>query len=93
MKPFYLTLLITMLPFISHTKAGNALCYPQPEPFIANDDLTPPLYEPGEPIRYGIPIYDLHTREIITTASSVCAYELYLRLNNLPAVFFLKPRH
>jgi hypothetical protein len=82
MKLFYLTLLLATLPSTNHTNAAHALCYYQDEALMA-DDLTPPLYEPGDPIRHNIPIYDLHTREIITTASSVYAYEIYLRLNDL----------
>jgi hypothetical protein len=92
MKLFYLTLLLTTLPSISHTNAGIALH--ELQPIIAVDeDLAPPIYEPGMPLRHHIPIYDIHTREIVTTASSVCAYELYLRLNDLPAIIFRKTHH
>ena len=85
MKPFYLTFLITMLPSISHADAGIVLCNYQPQPIIiADEDLTPPIYEPGMPMRHDIPIYNIHTREIMTMASSVCAYKLFLRINGLP---------
>lgn len=83
MKSFYLMLLLATLPSAMHTT--NLEPYNLNEHFFIslNDDLTPPLYQPGDPIRYNIPIYDQHTREIITTASSVWAYAIYMRMNGL----------
>lgn len=82
MKSFYLILLLAILPSAIHTT--NLEPYINKHLFVSlDDDLTPPLYQPGDPIRYNIPIYDQHTREIITTASSVSAYAIYMRMNGL----------
>jgi hypothetical protein len=83
MKTVCLISLTILLPYALYANAAAILPAYQYQPVINDDDLTPPAYVPGTPIRYGIPIYDLQTRQIITTASSICALQMYAKLNHL----------
>jgi|GEM_PF-2059898 hypothetical protein len=85
MKTVFLILLMITL---SHSMHANAAIAPALNPgnqiLILDEDLTPPVYIPGSPVRYDIPIYDAQTRQLITRASSICAYRLYTLLNGIP---------
>lgn len=90
MKTMPLIILMISLPSAIHPAA--CAVENQHADLIQHDDLTPPIYIPGTPVRHNIPIYNIHTREVIATASSVCAYELYVRMNNFPDALLLQPQ-
>lgn len=71
------------LPCLAHANSTIISSYSQSALLGFDEDLTPPIYVPGDPIRQEVPIYDIFTREIITTVSSVYAYEIYVRMNGL----------
>jgi hypothetical protein len=87
MKTVSLIILMISLPSAIHPAACAVENHHTD--LIQHDDLTPPIYIPGTPVRYNIPIYDVHTREVIATASSVYAYDMYVQMNGLPHALLL----
>ena len=91
MKMIPLILILILLPPMTHTSAKISPYLP--EHFTVHEDLTPPIYIPGSPVRYNIPIYKISTGEIVTTASSIYALRMYNQINGFSDYLAASPEN